>query len=197
MNNGTLENTLLALLAAHPEGLSSPGLRARLRPRISQPTLSRRLTDLRARGLVIQAGAARATRYLLAGGRLRTAALRSQALHRAAAARLIREPALRQAALKRLEKLRAANPGGRPYHDRWEQLLHGEETELLRMMTESGETAETLRKASPFTIFVSERERERIFRQFATGGRATWTSPISGSSSKESQKKPTGNTSLS
>ncbi|HEX7030159.1 MAG TPA: hypothetical protein VF254_06150 [Gammaproteobacteria bacterium] len=197
MRENTFENKLLPLLAAHPEGLSSPEIRARLRPRVSQPTLSRRLLDLRARGLVVQAGAARATRYLLAGGRLRTAALRSQALHRVVAARLIREPALRQAALQRLEKLRAANPGGKPYHDRWEQLLRGEETELLRVMTESGETAETLRKESPFTTFIGEKERERIFRQFSTGGRATWTASISGFSSKESRKKPGGNTSSS
>jgi len=197
MNQNIIENKFLQLLAAHPEGLSARELLAGTRPRLSQPTLSRRLADLRARGLVIQAGAARATRYFLAGGRARAAALRSQALHRAAAARLIRDPALRNAALARLAKLRTANPGGRPYHDRWEQLLMGEQSELLRMMTESGETAETLRKASPFTLLVGEKERERIFRQFATGGRKTWTSSISGSSSRESQGKRTGSTSSS
>lgn len=169
----SLEEQLLGLLASHPEGLASPELRARLKPRPSQPTLSRRLLELRARGLVVQIGKARATRYVLAGGRHRVTELRSQAMHRRVAEKLVLQPGLKQQALARLERLRQLNPASAIYLERWRELLQGDELQLLRKMTESGDQADALRQASPFTTLLGEKERKRIFEQFATGGRET------------------------
>lgn len=175
------EETLLGLLAAHPEGLSAAALRAGLRRvsgvEVSQPTLSRRLMQLRTRGQVVKTGAGPATKYLLAGGRKRVAELRSLAMHRAVAEKLVRDPETREAALARLEILRELHPESGRYYQRWEQLLQGDTITLLRSMTEAGETADTLRKASPFTTLLSNQERTRIFRQFSTGGRESWTTP--------------------
>lgn len=173
-----LEEQLLGMLAAHVEGLSSPALRARLKPRPSQPTLSRRLLELRARGLVIQIGKARATRYVLAGGRHRVTELRSQVLHQRVAEKLVVQPGLKQQAFARLERLRQLNPASAVYLERWRELLQGDELQLLRKMTESGDQADALRQASPFTTLLGEKERKRIFEQFATGGRP-WTQRIS------------------
>jgi hypothetical protein len=51
------------LLSASPEGLRPPEIRGRLPEPISQPTLSRRLQELRDRGPITAEGKARATRY--------------------------------------------------------------------------------------------------------------------------------------
>lgn len=160
----TLEQQVLQLLAAHPEGWPSPRLRARLRPAISQPTLSRLLLRLRAEGRVQRTGSARATRYHLVGGRLRAAELRSLLLHRQVAEQLVRRPELKARALKRLEKIRAANPEGRPYHQRWAELLDAPMPTLLRAMTEDSEQAATLRRESPFTILFDPQLRKRLFQ---------------------------------
>lgn len=148
-----LESRVLELLAASRQGLTSPRLRARLKPRISQPTLSRLLMELRARGKVTKTGAARATRYHLVGGRIGAAELRSRLLHEEVTARLVRDPALKAMAIKRLEFLREANPSGRVYHERWAELLDSDMPRLLRAMTEDSEGAAALRRESPFTIF--------------------------------------------
>lgn len=171
MEKEKLQERILGLLSASQEGLSVPQLRKQLRPAPSQPTLSRWLTDLRARGLVVKTGAARATRYVLAGGSHHLAEIRSQALHAAVARKLVKAPGYKRKALTRLEKLKQMQPAARAYHQRWEQLLHGDQAELLRVMTSPGETESALRAASPFTTLLSDKERERIFRQFATGGR--------------------------
>lgn len=160
-----VENQLLGLLAAHPDGLSSPELRARLRPRPSQPTLSRRLLDLRARGLVVQVGKARATRYLLAGGRHRVSELRSQLLHREIAEKLLRKPELARRALDNLATLRRRNPAGRSYHDRWEQLLRGDRIQLLQTLSADTEEARSLRQETPFAGVLSGKERRRVLER--------------------------------
>ena len=149
----TLEQQVLNLMAANPKGLASPRLRARLHPRISQPTLSRLLTTLRAQGLVMKTGSARATRYHLVDGRIGAAELRSRVLHERVAQRLVRDPRLKTLAIKRLEKLRAVNPNGRVYHDRWAELLEAPLPKLLRAMTEDSERAAAMRRESPFTLF--------------------------------------------
>src|SRR5579863_3370786 len=89
-----LETQLLALLGAYPEGLKSPFLRAGITPRVSQPTLSRALTRLRATGKVVATGEARARRYHLVGGRIGMADLRSRILHEMVARRLLEQPDL-------------------------------------------------------------------------------------------------------
>jgi len=158
----SLESKVLNLLILHGEGLSAPELLAQLRPRVSQPTLWRTLDTLRAHGALTREGKARATRYH-ARARTDVAALRSRRMHESVAKRLLREPGLRMQALKRLDKLRAANPHGRRYHDRWRELLQGPLVDMVRVMTESSEMADVLRKESPLSVFVSPAERQRIF----------------------------------
>lgn len=54
---------IIRLLSAVPAGLSAPELRRRMKQKVSQPTLWRQLDTLRARGLLMVEGRARATRY--------------------------------------------------------------------------------------------------------------------------------------
>ena len=157
-----IENKILSLLSLHGEGLSTPQLLARLRPRVSQPTLWRALDTLRAHGALIREGKARATRYHLRA-RTDVAALRSRRMHECVAKRLLREPTLRVQALDRLEKLRMVNPHGRRYHDRWYELLQGPLIDVVRVMTECSEMADALRKESPLSVFVSPVDRQVIF----------------------------------
>jgi hypothetical protein len=164
----TLGNKVLDLLLLHGSGLSAPELLAKLRPRVSQPTLWRTLDTLRAHGALIREGRARATRYH-ARARTDLAVLRSRRMHECVAKRLLREPALRVRALERLAKLRAVNPHGRRYHDRWHELLQGPLVEAVRVMTESSEMADVLRKESPFSAFISPAERQRIFDSTRAG----------------------------
>jgi hypothetical protein len=89
--------------------------------------------------------------------------------HESVAKRLLHEPALRVRALERLDKLRAANPHGRRDHDRWSELLRGPLVEAVRVMTESSEMANALRKESPLSAFVSPVERQRIFDSMRAG----------------------------
>jgi hypothetical protein len=94
---------------------------------------------------------------------LQLLALRSRLLHQCVAQRLLSDPALRSVASDRLQKLREANPHGRPYHDRWAALLEGPLAQLLRTMTEVSEQADALRQESPFTPLVTAEERRRVF----------------------------------
>jgi hypothetical protein len=134
----------------------------RIRPSVSQPTLWRVLDGLRSEGRIMVEGRGRATHYH-ATARYDLSALRSLRLHRCAARRLAGNPELRQIALERLRKLRKVNPHGRAYQDQWEALLAGPLPALLRMMTETSEQADALRKESPFTILVTPEERRRVF----------------------------------
>ena len=108
---------LIGHLAAMPEGGRAPELAAFLG--ISQPTLSRMLRRLQARGLLVAEGRARSTRYHWVGERTGLADLRRRRLHEAIAHRLVKAPHLLQQAEARLDALSSANPAGRPYHDIW------------------------------------------------------------------------------
>ena len=154
---------VLQLLLPEVQGLSEPEIRRQLRPRISQPTLWRILNGLRAAGLVVVEGRARATRYH-AADRIDRPTIRSRRLHQHVAERLARDPSLRATARERLEKLRQVNPHGRRYHDRWAELLDGPLAALLRTLTEASAQSDDLRKESPFTTLVDAPTRERIFR---------------------------------
>jgi hypothetical protein len=158
----SIENKILELLLLHAEGLRAPQLLARLRPRVSQPTLWRALDTLRTQGSLTREGNARATRYH-ARARTDVAVLRSRRMHESVAKRLLHEPALALQALERLKKLRAANPHGGRYQDRWQELLQGPLVEVVRVMTEASEMADVLRKESPLSAFVLPVERQRIF----------------------------------
>jgi hypothetical protein len=61
-----IEQRVLRILAAAPDGLSAPELRRRLGSKLSQPTLWRCLNALRTRGVLVVDGRARSTRYRLA-----------------------------------------------------------------------------------------------------------------------------------
>jgi len=157
-----LDHQVMHLLALEPLGLGATELRHRLTQRASQPTLWRVLDRLRSEGRITVEGRGRATRYHLRE-RSDLRSLRSRRLHRSVARRLASEPALRDVARERLQKLRHVNPHGRVYHDRWADLLDGPLTQLLRVMTEVSEQADVLRQESPFTVLVTPDERRRAF----------------------------------
>ena len=161
-NAVTVDDQIRNLVVASPDGLTTPQLLERIRPRISQPTLWRAISRLRVQGVLICQGRARSSRYH-ARARTDLPALRSLLMHTAVASRLLREPAIRLQALERLQKLRSVNPQGQRYHDRWEELLHGPVADTVRAMTEVSESSDALRKESPWTVFVSPQERKRIF----------------------------------
>jgi len=159
-----IDEELIHLLAAHPAGLDATALREALSSHPSQPTLARRLLDLRARGKLIAQGKGRATRYLLASGN-ELPKLRSRLLHEAVAHKLIRQPGLLALAQSRLEKLRASNPSARRYHSRWSELISGPRTELLRALTEDSDSAADLRQESPFSTLLATDERKRVLQR--------------------------------
>lgn len=163
----TLDHKVMSLLAGEPRGLSAPELQKRLRPSVSQPTLWRVLNRLRSEGEVAVEGRARATHYH-ATGPTGSAVLRSRALHRKVAEKIARHPDFRERGLQRLSKLRAVNPQGKAYHDRWLALLEGPLPTLLRTLNEPSEQADALRKESPLTVLVDPAERERVFNSIRT-----------------------------
>jgi hypothetical protein len=157
-----LQDRVLQLLMSEPLGLPAPRIRQLVRPRISQPTLWRVLDSLRTEGRITVEGRARATRYH-ASEETGLSILRSRQLHVRAARRLAGDPALRDVARERLQKLRQVNPHGRVYHDRWQALLDGPLTRLLRAMTEASEQSDAMRQESPLTALVTAEERRRVF----------------------------------
>lgn len=161
--NPSPRDQVLQLLLTEADGLGAPEIRGRLSARISQPTLWRILDALRAAGLVVVEGRARATRYH-AAEQIDRPTLRSRRLHQHVAERLVRDPGLRELARDRLEKLRQVNPHGRRYHDRWAELLDGPLPALLRTLTEASTQSDDLRQESPFTTLIDAPTRERIFR---------------------------------
>jgi hypothetical protein len=163
----TLQDSVLQLLMSEPLGLSAPRIRQLVRPRISQPTLWRILDGLRTEGRITVEGRARATRYH-SRDETGLSVLRSRRLHERAARRLAGNPALREVARDRLEKLRQVNPHGRVYHDRWQALLDGPLPRLLRAMTEASEQSDAMRQESPLTGLVTAEERRRVFESIRT-----------------------------
>jgi DNA-binding transcriptional ArsR family regulator len=153
---------ILGLLSAAPDGLTAEDIRARLRPVVSQPTLSRDLKTLRGRGLVRAEGRARATRYH-ASSRIQLADLRSRRMHERVAENLVRDPGLLDVARQRLGMLRTVNPHGRIYLDRWQALMDEPLPRLLKAMTEDSESADAMRKDSPFTVLITAEDRQRVF----------------------------------
>jgi len=168
LDHDTLKRETLLHLATSPEGLSSPQLRERLSVRVSQPTLSRLLSELRAGARVEQIGAARATRYVLAQGALGRTRLRSRLLHRAVAERLIHDANLSERARSRLQRLREVNPSASRYHVVWQDLLDGDPIDLLRVLSEPSERADQLRKESPFSTLLPRAEREKLLASMSS-----------------------------
>jgi len=158
-----LRDEIVALLASAPHGLSAPQILDGLEHQISQPTLSRRLMDLRARGRIAAIGKARATRYFFTGNRGELAALRSRMLHERIAQRIARDPALIDQVRKRLAQLSKVNPSGHVYHQQWGALLDGDLPALLRTMVAHSDRSDVLRKESPFTILATRDDRQSVF----------------------------------
>ena len=157
---------ILSILATRSSGATAAELRSLLRSHPSQPTLSRRLTELRASGEVVVVGRGPATRYQIATGS-DLSRLRSRLLHEAVAMKLLRRPDLVDRATNRLALLRKSNPSARRHHDRWRDLLAGPRTALLRAMTENSDSASDLRKESPMTVLLDPKERERALSQLS------------------------------
>lgn len=162
----SLEPHILGLLALNPDGLSASELRGQVRPKVSQPTLWRRLDELRAAGRVRKSGIGRATRYHSAASGQAIADLRSKALHREVGKKLLRQPNLLGVARRNLEKMRIKTPYARSYVERWDSLLSGPIESVLQILGGDDEEAIALRHASPFAGVLSKKERlETLHRQ--------------------------------
>jgi len=120
---------------------------------------------MQGRGLILAEGKARSRRYHWIGGRLGVAALRRRRLHEVVAHKLVGQPELLDDARKRLASISRTNAAGRPYHERWLELMEGPRHRLLRKMTEDSEEADLLRKESPFTALIDSDDRRELFRR--------------------------------
>lgn len=161
-----LEQHILGLLAMNRDGLSASELRTQIRPKISQPTLWRRLDELRATGRIRKVGQGRATKYLDATAGHAIADLRSKALHMEVGKKLLRQPELLKVARRRLEKMRVTTPYSHTYVERWENLLSGPIESVLQVLGADDEESKALRHASPFAGLLSEQERSAVlYRQ--------------------------------
>lgn len=157
------EDRLVGHLAAMADGASAPVLCGLLG--VSQPTLSRMLRRLQARGLILAEGEARSRRYHWIGGRPGLAALRRRRLHEIVAHKLVDHPELLDQSRERLAAISESNAAGRPYHVQWLELMQGPRDRLLRKMTEDSEEADLLRKESPFTPLINAEERRELFER--------------------------------
>lgn len=161
----SLEHHILGLLALNPGGMSASELRAHVRPSISQPTLWRRLDELRGTGRVRSVGQGRATRYLSAASGQAIADLRSKALHKEVGKKLLRDPELLDVARRRLGKMRIAMPYLQTYVERWEDLLSGPIETVLQVLGSDDEDSRALRHTSPFAGLLNKQERLTILRR--------------------------------
>lgn len=160
-----IEQQVLNHLSLNPAGLSARELQALIRPRVSQPTLWRRLDDLRARGRVRRIGRGRAARYKRQGSDHAVSDLRSRVLHVEIGRMLIRDPGLLETAKKRLQRMRQTTPYAQPYLDQWNVLLSGPLDKVLHVLGAVDEESTALRHVSPFAGFLDERERLEILRK--------------------------------
>jgi len=161
----SLEQHILGLLALNPGGLSASELRDQVRPKVSQPTLWRRLDELRAAGRIRRAGVGRATRYHSAPSGHAIADLRSKVLHREVGKKLLRQPELLEVARRRLEKMRVATPYAQTYVEQWDSLLSGPIESVLQVLGGDDEASKALRHASPFAGLLSKQERLAVLHR--------------------------------
>lgn len=160
-----IEQQVLNYLSLNPAGLKAQELQTLIRPRVSQPTLWRRLDDLQAQGRVRRIGRGRASRYLSQGSSHAISDLRSRALHVEIGRKLIRDPELIESARRRLQRLQQTIPYSQPYLDRWHELLSGSLEKILQVLGSEYEKSIALRHVSPFAGILSERERLEILRK--------------------------------
>lgn len=161
----SLEQQILRNLALHPAGLAAQELQSAIRPRVSQPTLWRRIDRLRAMGRIRAIGRGRATRYVSQDSDHSISDMRSKALHIAVGRKLIRNPRLVDDARRRLRRMYQSTPYARSYLDRWDELLTGPVEDVLRVFGADDEESRALRHVSPFAGILREDERLRILRK--------------------------------
>ncbi len=163
MNN--IEHQILGLLTLNPCGLAAHELQSLVRPKVSQPTLWRRLDKLRATGRVRRVGRGRATQYLTSGSSHTIPDLRSKMLHIEVGRKLIRRPELLARAHQRLRRMYKSTPCSRSYLERWDDLLSGPLEGVLQVFGADDEESRVLRHVSPFAGILSEKERWEVLRK--------------------------------
>ena len=97
--------------------------------------------------------------------------LRNLHLHRAAVAKLIGSPALREPCLALVCKWLAAEElrGSRPYFERWRELLEtASDDELVRIVLDP-ERGQALRSCSPLGPVLTSKERWELLREVDSG----------------------------
>ena len=94
---------------------------------------------------------------------------RSREAHCLMAARVEKDPSLRQIAVATLERWLETPSASVPYLLRWRELLLGDLHELLAVMRSDGEAATALRQCTPFggAPFISHTERFQLIRKYA------------------------------
>lgn len=90
----------------------------------------------------------------------------SLALHRAAAAKLLAQPALLQLARQQLEEHSGSGLMHADYADAWKALLAGPMGDLLAILSDPGQLGSDLRSCSPFAGVLTSAERWAIWYQF-------------------------------
>jgi hypothetical protein len=88
-------------------------------------------------------------------------------MHRAIAARLPSEPALLEAARRRVEQWLETGAVHASYARAWDGILHQPVEQIALALVDEGERARALRQTSPFAGALDPRERWRIRRQVA------------------------------
>ena len=159
-----VEHQILNQLTLHPSGLAAHELQSWIRPKISQPTLWRRLDKLRATGRIRTIGRGRSTKYLKQDSNHVISDLRSKILHIEVARKLIRRPELLTEARSRLQRMYQSTPYSRKYLERWEELLSGPLEGVLQVLGAENEESNALRHVSPFAGILSEKERLKTLR---------------------------------
>jgi hypothetical protein len=96
---------------------------------------------------------------------------RSIAMHRAIARRLPSEPALLEAARRRVEQWLATGAVHPDYARAWHAILNQPLERIALALVEESEDARALRQTSPFAGALEPRERWRIHRQVAEQSR--------------------------
>ena len=160
-----IEYQILNFMTLNPGGLAARELQSLVRPKISQPTLWRRLDKLRATGRVRKVGRGRATRYLPQGSRQAITDLRSKILHIEVGRKLIRQPTLLVKARQRLQRMYQSTPYSQSYLECWDDLLSGPLEGVLQVLGAENEEAKALRHVSPFAGILSEKERRKALRK--------------------------------
>jgi len=93
---------------------------------------------------------------------------RSATLHQAIAQKLLAQPQLWVIPSQNLSRWQTQMANLPPVLQEWEKILHTWSTEsILKLLTETSQTAIRLRSSSPFAGVLTEPERLQIFQRFS------------------------------